>query len=358
MPFFSPEKVTSALLEWHIDNPRDLPWKKTRDPYLIWLSEIILQQTQVSQGLPYFLHFANKYPTVKDMANASEDEVLKDWQGLGYNSRARNMLKTARIVAQQYDGVFPDDSAGLETLPGVGSYTAAAIASFAYEEEVPVLDANVIRVMSRLLGIQTPPSNAANKKKLLDALDALIAHATPSAFNQAIMDFGARVCRPRNPGCESCPLNDNCSAFASGMVHAIPFKAPKKPRKNRYFHYMVIGDEDGLVLRKRQEKDIWQGMYDFPAIETASTELLNSDQIHSFLRSHFNLTNYQVVKHSTDSQVLSHQQIHGIFYTIKSHGELKTGDKGPFTLASYENLANFAVPKIIDCYLKAKSIHL
>ncbi|SHI30307.1 A/G-specific DNA-adenine glycosylase [Hymenobacter daecheongensis DSM 21074] len=267
-PYFAP-----ALLEWYPRHRRDLPWRHTQDPYAIWLSEVILQQTRVKQGLPYYLDFITTYPTVHDLAAAPEDEVLRHWQGLGYYSRARNMHHTAQQVVREYDGKFPDTYTELLKLRGVGQYTAAAIASFAFGEKVAVLDGNVYRVLARVFGITADIAAPASRKQFQTLADALIPAAAPAEFNQAIMEFGAIQCTPVKPDCLFCPLQQHCFAFQHGMVQELPVKSKAKASRTRYFHYLVLRHGETVYLKKRGPKDIWQGLYDFALTETDAAEL-------------------------------------------------------------------------------------
>ncbi len=264
MPGRYPSFFAQTLIRWFEENPRPLPWKETEDPYRIWLSEIILQQTQVSQGIPYYHRFIDRYPTVHDLANAPIDDVLKTWQGLGYNSRARNLHQAAQTVAETHEGYFPDNYEGLLSLKGVGEYTAAAIASFAFGERVPVVDTNVIRVICRLLGETELPSRAHVRRRIKEFLSLAIAETDPALFNQAIMNFGAMQCTPKSPECTACPFADDCVAYKTDTVSVIPAKAQKKPRRERFFHYLIMHDDRGVVVKQRSDQDIWQGMYDFP----------------------------------------------------------------------------------------------
>ena len=347
-----------SILKWHYDNPRALPWKETDDPYKIWLSEIILQQTQVVQGIPYYNRFVSKYPTVHDLASATEDEILNDWQGLGYNSRARNLHRAAITVAEELGGYFPDNYNGLLELHGVGPYTAAAIASFAYGERVPVIDANVIRILCRFLGIDELPSKASVRKLMISFLSDAISECNPADFNQAIMNFGALVCTPRRPSCTVCPIRDQCYAARLDIAEELPVKPNRKPRRDRFFHYLVIADGEGLVLKKRQENDIWRGMYDFPVIETSNDQLIHDSDRAAILKGMAEGLDLELRTTSTDSQVLSHQRIHCIFYECPANNLMKMPLGPGYVFVPFKNLHTFAVPKVIDCYFKANSIFL
>lgn len=264
---------TNLLIEWYLQNKRDLPWRNTTNPYPIWLSEIILQQTRVAQGMPYFYAFLESFPTVKELAIADEQQVLKLWQGLGYYSRARNLHQTAQYIANELDGVFPNSYAGLIQLKGIGGYTAAAIASFAYNEPVPVVDGNVFRVVSRYFGIESDISTGKTKKEFTALAAELLSKEQPALFNQAIMEFGAMHCTPKNPDCENCIFNSSCVALQKGLVGQLPFKSKKTKIRKRYFNYIVLQDKKGNTkIQQRTDKGIWHNLYEFPLFETTQEE--------------------------------------------------------------------------------------
>ncbi|MFT5998394.1 MAG: A/G-specific adenine glycosylase [Neolewinella sp.] len=267
-----------SLLAWYQPDLRPMPWKAIQDPYRIWLSEIILQQTRVEQGLPYFERFVAAYPTVKDLAAAEDDAVMKLWEGLGYYSRARNLLKAARMVAIEYDGAFPNTYSGLRALPGVGPYTAAAIASFAFDRQVAVLDGNVFRILSRFVNDATPVDTGKGRKHYEGVVASAMGDARARIFNQAIMDFGALVCTPRKAGCNKCPIADQCASLATGTVYDRPVKEKKLKRRTRYFHFLIVSDHKGnTIIEQRGEGDIWQALYQFPLIETGQDGLTTED---------------------------------------------------------------------------------
>ncbi|AWH84739.1 A/G-specific adenine glycosylase [Flavobacterium album] len=262
-------EFSKSLIQWYLQNKRDLPWRKTIAPYRIWLSEIMLQQTRVAQGLPYFLKFTEAFPTVQDMAAAPEEQVLKLWQGLGYYSRARNLHATAKQVAFEMDGKFPDSYKGLLTLKGVGDYTAAAIASIAYGEPVPVVDGNVYRVLARYFGIETDISSSGAKKQFTEVAASLLPKDDAATFNQAMMEFGALQCVPKNPDCGVCIFNKDCVAFNTGRVNQLPVKLKKTKVTDRFFNYLIVKDAAGnTAVNKRTAKGIWHNLYEFPLIET------------------------------------------------------------------------------------------
>ncbi len=264
---------TNLLIEWYLQKKRDLPWRNTTNPYPIWLSEIILQQTRVAQGMPYFYAFLESFPTVKELAIADEQQVLKLWQGLGYYSRARNLHQTAQYIANELDGVFPNSYAGLIQLKGIGEYTAAAIASFAYNEPVPVVDGNVFRVVSRYFGIESDISTGKTKKEFTALAAELLPKEQPALFNQAIMEFGAMHCTPKNPDCENCIFNSSCVALQKGLVVQLPFKSKKIKIRKRYFNYIVLQDKKGNTkIQQRTDKGIWHNLYEFPLFETTQEE--------------------------------------------------------------------------------------
>jgi A/G-specific adenine glycosylase len=265
-----PKNFATGLINWYNEHKRALPWRSDPQPYRVWLSEIILQQTRVSQGLPYYHRFVERFPTVKDLAAASEQEVLRLWQGLGYYSRARNLHKCAKQVCENYNGIFPQNFEGLKKLPGIGDYTAAAIASICYKEPVAVVDGNVYRVMARVFGIDTPINSPKAKTIFFDLGNQLIDSAQPDQYNQAVMEFGALHCTPKNPQCEDCPLGKICVARQKGLQGMLPLKDKKLKVRKRYFYYLVRKSGQWLRMKKREGKDIWQGLYDFDLIESAT----------------------------------------------------------------------------------------
>ena len=255
------------LTQWYHLHKRDLPWRKTNDPYFIWLSEVILQQTRVAQGLSYYHHFTQKYPTVFQLAAASDDDVMKSWQGLGYYSRARNLLRTARTIAAA-NGKFPQSSIGLNKLPGIGAYTAAAIASFCFNEAVPVIDGNVMRVLSRYFGVDTPIDTPNGVKMLRALAESSLDKQQPALYNQAIMEFGALQCKPRVPDCAVCPMVTSCCAARDHRQEELPIKIKKTKVKEWFIHYYLVGSKDAFILRRRSENGIWGGLYELPCIES------------------------------------------------------------------------------------------
>lgn len=344
------------LLAWYEQNQRPLPWRITRDPYKIWLSEIILQQTRVDQGLAYFHRFVCRWPDVASLAAADEQEVLRAWQGLGYYSRARNLLKTARQIVELHRGIFPADHTALLKLSGVGPYTAAAIASIAFELPHPVVDGNVMRVLSRVFGV-TDPVDSKNGKAQIQALASmLLPKKDPGTFNQALMEFGALQCVPLKPACQQCVLKNQCRAFELGIVANLPLKKKKSTPKCRYFNYLYVetlhDQAHRFLLRKRTTDDIWHGLYEFPLIETEQEvsfdTLCSYDTFQSITKGKsFRLTGQPVhFKH-----VLTHQHIFAIFYRLVFTEPLPLDDKNDVFLISRNELDAFPLPRLIDRFL-------
>jgi A/G-specific adenine glycosylase len=348
-----------TLIDWYQRHKRALPWRETTDPYLIWLSEVILQQTRVAQGLPYFQRFAEAYPTVQDLANAPQDEVLRLWQGLGYYSRARNMHHTARQIVEEHNGRFPDRYSELLKLRGVGSYTAAAIASFAFREQVAVLDGNVFRVLARVFGLSDDIAAPAARKVFQQLADQLIPADAPDTYNQAIMEFGAIQCTPVMPDCLFCPLQQSCFAFTHGLVQELPVKSKAKAARPRYFHYLVFEYGGAYYLRKRLSGDIWEGLYDFYLHESDAKALdkaallqeLNGAGI-AVDEAHFEQPQREY-KH-----LLSHQKITARFYLVRLASRLREEVLQEARLALYSSveIENLPKPILINGYLKDEKI--
>ncbi len=345
------------LLEWFATNHRPMPWKGERDPYIIWLSEIILQQTTVAQGTAYFEKFRERYPSVKNLAEAPSDDVMKLWEGLGYYSRARNLHATAKHINTELSGVFPNIYEDILKLKGVGPYTAAAIASFAYDLPHAVLDGNVYRVLSRFFGIETPIDTTEGKHLFTELANNVLDKKRPADFNQAIMDFGATFCTPTNPKCVQCTFQKECSAFQTEKIDALPIKSKKMVRRTRYFNYLVVNDGDFVFIRKRVEKDIWQDLYEFPLVETENLlEILRGDELPNFIIDKVEL---RLLKKSQPfQQLLTHQKIVATFWEYEVQ-KFKTGVReGDFQRVERKNLTDYAFPKTIDIYLKEKVLTL
>jgi A/G-specific adenine glycosylase len=345
-------------MRWSQTVQRDMPWKGEKNPYFVWLSEIILQQTRVEQGLAYFNKFKAAYPTVADLAHAPEDEVMKLWEGLGYYSRARNLHAAAKYITNDLNGVFPNTYDDLLNLKGVGSYSAAAIASFAYDLPHAVLDGNVFRVLSRVFGIATPIDSTAGRKEFTALSQSLLDAAQPAKYNQAIMDFGATQCTPQSPDCKKCPLQAQCVAFQTKKVAQLPIKEKKITKKTRFFHYFLFNYDKNIYVKKRIEKDIWLDLYEFPIIETEGLGDLSELRAHPTFQTWMNAEKYTIISVSQPfKQLLTHQTIHAVFYEI----DLKTDflhEKPEWTLIKKEDLKKFAFPNIIDRFFKDKSLFL
>lgn len=344
---------SSKIIAWYNTNKRDLPWRNTQNPYLIWLSEIILQQTRVDQGMAYYLKFAKAFPTVKHLANADNDTVMKLWQGLGYYSRARNLHSTAKMVVTDFKGSFPSNYDELLTLKGVGAYTAAAIASFAFNKPHAVVDGNVYRVLARVVGIETPIDSTRGKKEFEQLANELMDSRNPAIYNQAIMEFGAIQCKPVSPDCSVCPLQTSCYAFAKKKVAVLPLKEKKTKVRNRYFNYVVLKQKGNTIIKKRLEKDIWINLHDFPLLETekdlSEEQLLASPEWKKIAGKNkfqiMSVTPYY--KH-----ILSHQKIYARFWILKCEGDLKKYAIEDTFVIKQKDIHTYAVPRLMELFLE------
>ncbi|HOY07625.1 MAG TPA: A/G-specific adenine glycosylase [Saprospiraceae bacterium] len=358
----------TQLLSWAATHVRPMPWKGERDPYKIWLSEIILQQTRVEQGLPYYEKFVAAYPTVIHLAAAPEDELFKLWEGLGYYSRARNLHFTAKHIAGTLDGRFPDTYDDIRALKGVGDYTAAAIASFAYDLPHAVLDGNVYRVLARFFGIDTPTDTPAAKKEFTRLANELLDPERPAAFNQAMMDFGATHCTPQQPKCVTCPLQSKCVAFQTGRVNELPLKSKSLVKKERFFCYAVFNAGADTFVQKRTGKDIWHGLFDFPALEWPARPGLpeTRTEMEVWLRTQFfeeNSAPAFTVTHISKPyrQTLTHRQVTAVFVEIHLTDDLSAEMlamkpfSGTLRISKADLKKNIAVPRLIDWYLQDKA---
>lgn len=347
---------SSELARWYHSNKRDLPWRNTTDPYLIWLSEIILQQTRVDQGMAYYYRFSETYPTVSDLAKAPEDDVLRLWQGLGYYSRARNLHATAKFIHQNFKGVFPSKYEDILALKGVGEYTAAAIGSFAFNMRKPVVDGNVMRVISRFYGISDPIDSKEGLAKIKDIALQLIADADPALHNQAMMEFGAICCTPKNTQCGSCPVRVGCFAFAQGQVDQLPNKKGKTKVVDVYMYFALIETAEGFVMKKRSEQGIWKGLYDFPLVESP-TPLEKIAVLRSFESLGFSILDEEVTQISVPiKHLLSHRRLFVCFYHIKPNKVPKKWPNG-FILLSAAQMASKGLPRVIEKYLKDINVY-
>lgn len=309
----------SNLTNWFDKNKRELPWRKSNDPYKIWLSEIILQQTQVKQGLPYYNKFLKNYPNIYELARSSEDEVMKNWQGLGYYSRARNLLFTAKYIVHELNGIFPKKYIDLIKLKGVGDYTASAIASICFDESVAVLDGNVFRVLSRYFGIEIPINSTQGIKHFKSLAKSLLPKKRIGDYNQAVMEFGALQCKPKSPNCSICPINVNCVAFTTNNTKNLPIKIKRSKIKDRYFNFLVyLTKKSETVIEKRNVKGIWQQLYQFPLIETESS--VSKKNLISYKKrlKKYNLINPEIelINKSEIVHKLSHQRLHIKFWKL------------------------------------------
>jgi A/G-specific adenine glycosylase len=344
-------KFTRLLMNWHLtDNPRQMPWKGIKDPYKIWLSEIILQQTRVEQGWVYYENFLKHYPSIHDLAKAKDAAVFKLWEGLGYYNRCKNLLLTARKIVDEHDGIFPKSYEDLLELKGVGPYTAAAIASFAFQLPYAVVDGNVYRVLSRFFGIQLPVDSTEGKKHFQAVADQVLFKSDAASYNQAIMDFGATVCKPFAPNCIECPLHQHCSAFKNTMVHQLPLKEKRLKKKKRNFNYFIFEYKQQVYIQKRTQKDIWENLYEFYLLESDELIQWTPIAILEFLRNQLGVHSATVKEQSEPiSQQLTHQQIKARFIRVnllsKPRG-LRTQD----WLAASE-MAALPFPKIINDWL-------
>lgn len=338
---------SNTLINWYLQSKRDLPWRKTTNPYFIWLSEIILQQTRVDQGMSYYLAFVKAYPTVFHLANATENEVLNLWQGLGYYSRARNLHFSAKYIVDELNGQFPSTYKDILQLKGVGDYTASAIASICFDEPTAVVDGNVYRVLARFFGVEAPINSSKGQKYFKELAQELINSDKPAIHNQAIMEFGARMCKPQNPDCDVCPLTDKCVALQQKRIKELPFKNKKIKIRKRYFNYLVaVTSDKKTILNKREGKGIWQNLFEFPLIESDKT--LDKDAViqHKVFQKIFsngdfevNLFNQKEIVHK-----LSHQHLVTRFWTVKV-------EKNQQLTTAWKNIHSFPVPKLIDSFI-------
>ena len=346
--FLQAMDLSNELINWYQTNKRNLPWRNTTDAYTIWLSEIILQQTRVEQGLPYFYKFIEHYPDVNAFAAAHEDEVLKLWQGLGYYSRGRNMLKTALFIKEHHGGVFPQRYDELIRLKGIGEYTAAAISSFSANEARAVVDGNVYRVLARFFGISEPINSPAGKRTFQALADGVLNRQHPGLHNQAMMEFGAMLCKPKNPLCGNCPVREGCYAYLNKQVDSLPVKLKTVKVKERFLNYFLITDGDKILMNKRDESGIWANMYDLPLIETDQLlpidELLALPQTQQFFGTDIKIESVQpVVKH-----ILTHQRLFVRFITLSSK-PLKIEPN--WSYVETNNFKKIALPKVIFIFL-------
>lgn len=339
---------SKTLTHWYSNNKRNLPWRQTSDPYFIWLSEIILQQTQVKQGLPYYEAFTSEFPSVFHLAKAEESKVLKLWQGLGYYSRARNLHATANYIVNELNGEFPKNYKELLKLKGVGDYTASAIASICFNEVTAVVDGNVYRVLSRYFGIDTPINSSKGAKEFKALAQELIDKNNPADFNQAIMEFGATQCKPKNPDCQICPFQEGCIAFNTNVIGDLPVKIKSAKAKKKYFNFLVfISKDDKTILEKREGKGIWQNLYQFPLVETEKN--VTAKTLETLIKDYGLLKNqhYEISLYNKDTIVhkLSHQHLHTKFW-ILNVDNIEGGG------ISISKIRDYAVPILIGDFIE------
>lgn len=337
---------SNLLVSWYLQNKRDLPWRGLKDPYAIWLSEIILQQTRIDQGLPYYLRFIEVFPSVFDLAKADESAVLKNWQGLGYYSRARNLHYTAKYIAYELNGIFPTGYEELLKLKGVGDYTASAIASICFDEPAATVDGNVYRVLARYFGIETPINSSKGIKEFKTLAQQLIDRHNPGTHNQAVMEFGAVQCKPQSPNCAVCPLNSGCIAFNKRLIDQLPVKTKKLKIRKRYFNYLVLNNENTL-LQKRIENGIWKNLYEFPLIESEGTMSLESLMKSEKLMQLFGSFNMRIKQynHTPIIHKLSHQHLYVYFWIVNTKHQ-------PDTAISWSDVNDYPVPVLIANFVE------
>jgi A/G-specific adenine glycosylase len=344
------EFFNTRIHQWYSLNQRNLPWRSSRNPYHIWLSEIILQQTRIDQGLAYYLKFIEVFPTLSDLAAASEDRVLKLWQGLGYYSRARNLHHTAKYICKNYSGKFPDDYHAILKLKGIGPYTAAAIASIAFDQEQAVVDGNVYRLLSRFFGIGQPIDSTSGKKTFRELAQQLIRGTNPGLHNQALMEFGALQCVPQNPDCPSCPLSEKCMAFRTNKISLLPAKLHKQKTRNRYFTYFCFTGPNHTWLSKRNGNDIWKNLYEFPLVETQNTEESDELLLHlPWIAERYKGSTLLTETGNWEIHILSHRRIHYRIVRLNVWDDFELPPQ--FLKVNKEDIFNFAVPKPIAVYL-------
>lgn len=338
----------SILIQnWFRQNSRNLPWRETKNPYFIWLSEVILQQTRVEQGLNYYLKFVREFPTVDELAKADEEKVLILWQGLGYYSRARNLHFAAKQVATEFEGIFPKDYKTIRSLKGVGDYTAAAISSIAYGQAYAVVDGNVYRVLSRYFAIEEPIDTTNGKKIFAEVAQELIDPLNPGDHNQAIMELGALVCLPKSPKCDDCPVKEGCLSYAKGTTSLFPVKSKKVKVRDRFFNYFVVTDGQSILIKKRGPKDIWQGLYDFPLFEG---EEKKDKALEKWIQNH----GWQSLSKEKELiYILTHQKIHVTFWLVETN-RIDTNEE--FEKIAINELEDYPLPQLLIRYISSSPL--
>lgn len=347
---------SKEIIKWSNNNPRSLPWESYSDPYKVWATEIMLQQTTIFQASAYIHRFFKAFPNLQKLSSASEEEVLKLWEGLGYYSRARNLHFTAQYVNEELNGIFPKTYDELLKLKGVGPYTAAAIASFCYKEAVPVVDGNVIRLVSRFFGIQDAVNETNTRKQINDLAIKVLDKKAPAEHNQAIMNFGAIQCKPKNPECSNCPLSRNCIAYEDGLVSSIPYKSKKIIKRKRYFEYMIIYNKAHVYYQKRNENDIWKHLWQFPMIEVEKFQKQSS--LEELIKRNFGITNFQLHPGlSTMKQTLTHQIIESRFHILITD-EVPKSSTNIYKRVKWNTLSEYPSPKSIVLFLSNNNLSL
>lgn len=340
----------SVLMQWYRSAARDLPWRQTTAPYPVWLSEVILQQTRVEQGIGYFHRFLEAFPTISDLAAASEEDVLRLWQGLGYYSRARNLHAAARQVQTEFNGEFPDTYAEILKLKGVGPYTAAAIASFCFKEATPVIDGNVNRVMSRMMALESPVDGNDGKRAIHQRLEEVIPDDEPDTFNQAMMEWGALICTPKQPKCQECPMQAGCDAFKRGTVMDFPKKKSKTRVQERWLYCFVVTDGTNLIMRHRDQPGIWQNLYDFPTFEY-DKQPTEEAVIAEFIATHPDWWNDRCTAMESTTHLLSHRKLRVAFYLVEVE-VLPAVQNEPFLRQSLDKWRELPVPRLVERLLE------
>ncbi|MCY1722525.1 A/G-specific adenine glycosylase [Prolixibacteraceae bacterium Z1-6] len=343
------DSFISSLHQWYRINKRDLPWRNTQDPYQIWISEIILQQTRIAQGTNYYLRFIHTFPTIVHLAEANEDEVLKLWQGLGYYSRARNLHSTAKTIVHSHGAKFPTNYTDLLKLKGIGPYTAAAIASMAFDLPYPAVDGNIYRVLSRYFGIATPIDSSGGKKQFQQLAEELIINKPPGMHNQALMEFGALQCVPKSPDCSLCPVADTCFAKLNQLIEQLPVKSKKTKQSKRYFYYYLIDDGTHIYINKRTSNDIWKNLHELPLLE--SPHEISDEEIIQKKVPYINGTNFNIkLVSSPKKHILSHQVIHSKLIYIEVNTDVDISK--PLIRVNKKDISKFAVPRLVEQFFE------
>lgn len=339
----------TKIYRWYAIHKRDLPWRETTDPYKIWLSEIVLQQTRVAQGMEYYRIFTEKFKTIKDLANASEDSILKLWQGLGYYTRARNLHATAKFIVKTYNGEFPKTYKEILQLKGIGPYTAAAISSIAFDLPYPAIDGNIYRVLSRYFGISTAIDSVKGRNEIQQIATEILPDENPGFHNQALMDFGALQCIPKSPDCNKCPVFESCYAVQNKMVDQLPVKQKKTKQRVRYFYYYLLESPNEILMEKRTNKDIWENLYQLPLLES-DTELKEADFLgKQFLSQKMNKITIRQIT-GVKKHILSHQIIYASLIHLQTNNF--EGISGTFIRVNKKDIYKFAVPKLLEKFFK------